>query len=578
MILQALTDYYGVLSEAGDIAPMGWAPAKVSYALCLREDGSIEAVVDIRTEQQRGKKTVLAPQDLSLPAPAKRAVNVVSNFLWDNSAYLLGVDGKGNPARAKACFEASRELHLRLLKDISTPVAQAIVRFFETWQPENSRDSMELADHMEDILGGANLVFRIAGSFAHEDSEIRKAWEQEYGSRGDGPEMICLVTGQKTAAERLHPTIKNVAGAQPSGASLVSFNAPAFCSYGREQSLNAPTGKYAAFAYTTALNRLLADRNTVTKIGDTSVVFWAKNGKSSYQDFFKGIFFDAEAPSYTTQELVSLVKNLCQGKAVSFREELLDPNMDFYILGLAPNAARLSVRFFLHNSFGKFVRSAQAHQERLEIDRPSFDGRETLSLWQLLDETVNHNSRDKSPVPNLVGETLRAILTDTPYPATLLQGVLLRIRAERKITRGRAAIIKAYYMKINHPLVPKEVLTVSLNQDCKNIPYVLGRLFSVLESIQSAANPGINTTIKDKYFSSASSTPAQVFPVLINLSQKHMRKLPTGLKITYEKQLGEIMGLLDDTFPQRMNQPMQGSFLLGYYHQTQKRYEKKEDK
>ena len=226
-----------------------------------------------------------------------------------------------------------------------------------------------------------------------------------------------------------------------------------------------------------------------------------------------------------------MVKQLCQGQPVQYREDRLDPNMDFFVLGLSPNAARLSVRFFLRNTFGGFLRNVQAHQDRLEIVRPAYDKFETLPLWKLLSETVNQNSRDKSPAPDLAGEVLRAILNDTLYPATLLNGVTLRIRAEHEITRGRAAIIKAYYQKLaetmkhENPDIPEEVLQVSLNENSFNIPYTLGRLFSVLEAIQAAANPGINATIKDKYFNSAAATPAVIFPILINLAQKHLKKL-----------------------------------------------------
>ena len=292
--------------------------------------------------------------------------------------------------------------------------------------------------------------------------------------------------------------------------------------------------------------------------------------------------------SYTENDLRGMVKSLCAGQPVAYEEDKLDPNMDFYVLGLSPNAARLSVRFFLHNTFGGFLRNIQAHYERLEIVRPAYDKFEALPLWMLLGETVNQTSRDKSPAPDLAGEVLRAVLMNTRYPATLLNGVTLRIRAERKVTRGRAAILKAYYRKLQeaagreNPDIPEEVLQVSLNPDAKNTPYTLGRLFSVLEAIQEAANPSINATIKDKYFNSAAATPAVIFPVLINLAQKHLKKLRSsnrGLSITYEKQLTELFSKLDGTeYPARMNLPQQGSFQLGYYHQTQARYQKKEER
>ena len=257
---------------------------------------------------------------------------------------------------------------------------------------------------------------------------------------------------------------------------------------------------------------------------------------------------------------------------MSFEQERLDPGMDFYVLGLSPNSARLSVRFFLHDSFGRFLANVREHYRRLEIVRPAYDKFETLPLWKLLSETVNQNTKDKSPSPDLAGELLRSILDGSRYPATLLNGVTLRIRAEREITRGRAAILKAYYLKNPHTDVPKEVLTVSLNQESANIPYNLGRLFSVLEAIQESANPGINATIKGKYFNSAASTPAVVFPILVNLSQKHLKKLRSsnpGLAVFYEKQLAGLLAAFGESYPNRMSLPQQGSFQLGYYHQTQ---------
>ena len=587
MILQSLTEYYQALERKGQIPAPGWSPVKVSFALCLGNNGMLERVVSIQTEQSKGKKTVLAPQIISLPVPAKRTVGVEANFLCDNSSYVLGIDNKGKPKRTLECFEACKALHEALLKDVDTPAAKAVLSFFRTWNPEKARENPALAESLEDILAGGNLVFRTEYGYVHEDPAIRQAWENHYRAEGDGPQGICLVTGQWGPIEPIHPAIKNVAGAQSSGAALVSFNAPAFCSYGKEQNLNAPTGKFASFAYTSALNHLLSDREHVFRVGDATVVCWARDAKPAYAVLFGGAFFGAPV-SYTETDLRGMVKSLCSGQEVTYEADRLDPDMDFYVLGLSPNAARLSVRFFLHNTFGSFLRNVQAHYDRLEIIRPVYDKFETLPLWKMLSETVNQNSRDKSPAPDLAGEVLRAILMNTRYPATLLNGVTLRIRAEREVTRGRAAVLKAYYRKLQeavnreNPDIPEEVLQVSLNPDSTSTPYILGRLFSVLEDIQEAANPGINTTIKDKYFNSAAATPAVIFPVLTNLAQKHLKKLRgsnRGLSVAYEKQLGELYSKLDGTaYPTRMNLPQQGSFQLGYYHQTQARYQKKEEK
>ncbi|NBI67384.1 type I-C CRISPR-associated protein Cas8c/Csd1 [Pseudoflavonifractor sp. 60] len=576
MILQALVEHYEDLAAQGRLDRPGWSGANISYALYISDAGELEQVVSLKQEEERGKKKVWVPRTMSLPAPVKRSSGVASNFLWDNSSYILGIDEKGKPQRSLECFAACKALHHQLLDHVDSSGARAVLAFFDHWDPAQARAHPALADKLQDILAGANLVFRYDSGYPQDDPQIRAAWQEHYDSAGDGPELVCLVTGRKGPAEAVHPAIKGVARAQSSGAALVSFNGDAFCSYGREQSYNAPTSKYAAFAYTSALNHLLAERDYVGKIGNITVLFWASGGQRAYQSFSVASLFGAPT-SYSSSDLQKMMLDLCQGKPVLFEETQLDPGTPFYILGLSPNAARLSVRFFLKNSFGAFIQNIQAHQERLEIVRTSFDKFETLPLWKLLDETVNPNSKDKSPVPGMAGETLRAILNDTPYPATLLNGVALRVRAEREITRGRAAILKAYYLKNPHPDVPKEVLTVSLNPDSTNIPYTLGRLFSVLEAIQSAANPGINTTIKDKYFNSASATPSRVFPTLINLAQKHLRKLDKGWSISFSKQLTELTAKLEEEFPDRLSLPQQGAFQLGYYHQTQARYQKKEE-
>lgn len=570
MILQALVKLYEDLAAQGKIARPGWSPVQVSWALCLDAGGRLIQVIPLLEGQKNGGSTA---QSMELPTPVARSVNIDSNFLWDHSGYLLGIDAKGKPERSRQCFDACRRLHEQVLDGVDSPISRAILAYFSQWQPARAAEHPALSDCLEEVRKGANLVFRVEGRFAQEDAAIRAAWQNHYDSGGDGPDMQCLVTGQMGPVARLHPAVKGVRGAQSSGASLVSFNAPAFCSYGREQSLNAPTGKYAAFAYTAALNHLLSDRAHVQRLGDTTVVFWAAGADPAYQAFSAAALFGGPRPAGLEEAtLRAALKKLSRMERCA--EVPLDPARPFYILGLSPNAARLSVRFFLRDCFGGFLSHVNAHHARMEIVRPANDPYETISLWALLQETVPQTVRDKSPSPVLAGATARAILSNTDYPAALLNGVMLRIRADRKITRGRAAILKAYYLKNPHTECPKEVLTVSLNETSSIVPYNLGRLFSVLEAIQQAANPGINTTIKDKYFNSASATPATIFPILNNLAQKHLKKLDTGLRIHYDRQLGQIKELLGETLPGRLSLPEQASFDLGYYHQTQKRYSK----
>lgn len=579
MILQALVSYYETLAARGELPQPGWAPVKVSYVLNLDDQGDITTVVCIKEEVTRGKKKALVPQIIQLPAPVKRTVGVTANFLCDNSSYILGADKKGKPKRSLECFQACKTLHETLLVSVEEPAARALLSFFDHWQPEKLTEHPAFAHQdMEDLLASANLIFRYRGRYLHEIPAIRQAWQDYYNNSQDSQQFPCLVTGKLAPVAQLHPSIKGIYGAQSSGASLVSFNAPAFCSYDREQGLNAPTSQYAAFAYGAALNYLIATQNI--RVGDVTLLFWAESGEDAYADALKRFGFGGgdEDDQYKEEDLKGLMESLAEGADVEWDGTRIDPNMTFYILGISPNAARLSVRFFLRNSFGQFIRSVKAHYDRLEIVRPSFDPFDNIPVWRMLKETVNPNSREKKPAADMAGDTLRAILTNTPYPATLLNGVTLRIRADREMNRTRAAILKAYYLKNRNPFVPEEVLTVSLNQDSNHEAYVLGRLFSVLEAIQSDANPGINATIRDKYFSSASATPGVVFPTLVNLAQKHLRKLDEGKKIFYDKQLTELMSKLGETYPNRMNLPQQGAFQLGYYHQTQYRFTKKEDK
>jgi len=306
------------------------------------------------------------------------------------------------------------------------------------------------------------------------------------------------------------------------------------------------------------------------------VLCWAAGAEKSYSDFFCAALFDEHRDTYTQDDIRSIVARLVDGKPCE--EVNLKPDMQFYVLGISPNAARLSIRFFYRDTFGNLMKNVNDHHLRMEIVKPNKDPREFLSLWAAMNETVNQKSSDKKPNSVMAGATARAIFSGSMYPASLIEAVMLRIRAEREITRGRAAIIKAYYLKNENSGCPKEVLTVGLNENSTNIPYTLGRLFSVLEALQEKANPGLNTTIKDKYYNSASASPAMIFPILDNLAQKHLRKLDQGAKIYYDKQIMDLKGILGEEYPSRLTLAEQGSFNLGYYHQTQKRYEKKEEK
>lgn len=586
MILQALTAYYEQLVRQGKLSAPGWDDSfKVSYELRLNDAGQLVSVLDLRTETKMGKKTVLAPRAMRVPVHEKRSSGIAANFLCDNSSYLLGADEKGKPERAADCFKACAKLHHTILDGVDSPAARALLAYFDSWDPAQASTHPLLAEQWKEITGNANLIFGYEAadhshSFVNDDPAIQNAWQTHYNDRSADSDMgQCLITGKYAPIERTHPNISGVPGAQSSGAALVSFNAPAFCSYGHEQGDNAPVSKYAAFAYTTALNRLLADRSHCKHVGDTTILCWAENAEPVYQDAMSMFLFGAdEAAGIQENDVQAALKRLSAGQTVPFLEKELSPDQHFYLLGLAPNAARLSVRFFLRDTFGCFAQNLQKHAEEMEIDCSEKEKFRTLPIWAVVNETTRTvPGQPAKPSPQLAGDLLRAVLTGGRYPATLLNGVTLRIRAEQNVTRGRAAVIKAYYLR-NYPTeLNKEVYTVSLNETT-NVPYLLGRLFSVLEAVQKAANPGINTTIKDRYFNAACATPGMSFPTLLRLSQKHLRKLNDGLATHYDKQITELMAQLPESgFPARLSLPDQGKFTIGYYHQTQKRYVKKNE-
>ena len=586
MILQALTAYYEQLVRQGKLSAPGWDDSfKVSYELRLNDAGQLLRVVPLLIEKTVGKKTVLAPRAMRVPAHEKRSSGIAANFLCDNSSYLLGADEKGKPERSTDCFKACAKLHHTILDGVDSPAARALLAYFDSWDPAQASTHPLLAEQWKDITGNANLIFGYEAadhshSFVNDDPAIQNAWQTHYNDRSADSDMgQCLITGKYAPIERTHPNISGVPGAQSSGAALVSFNAPAFCSYGHEQGDNAPVSKYAAFAYTTALNRLLADRNHCKHVGDTTILCWAENAEPVYQDAMSMFLFGAdEAAGIQESDVQAALKRLSAGQTVPFLEKELSPDQHFYLLGLAPNAARLSVRFFLRDTFGSFAQNLQKHAEEMEIDCSEKEKFRTLPIWAVVNETTRTvPGQPAKPSPQLAGDLLRAVLTGGRYPATLLNGVTLRIRAEQNVTRGRAAVIKAYYLR-NYPTeLNKEVYTVSLNETT-NVPYLLGRLFSVLEAVQKAANPGINTTIKDRYFNAACATPGMSFPTLLRLSQKHLRKLNDGLATHYDKQITELMAQLPESgFPARLSLPDQGKFTIGYYHQTQKRYVKKNE-
>lgn len=520
-----------------------------------------------------------------VPTQVKRTAGVKANFLCDTASYIFGVDAKGKPDRAFRCFEASRVIHAQILNNVGSVVARAILAYYSSWNPGDSSTLQCLEAEFENACTGGNVTFAVlsdGGSLllAEEDEAIASAWdERAIDVSADAGTMVCLATGEKGTPALLHPSIKGVYGAQSAGASLVSFNTPAFESYGHdgEQGRNAPVAEKTAQAYGLALNYLLSDRSHHIRMGDTTVVFWAEHADKGNADLFS-LLLGGSIQS-TTADGTTVDKNLesalgCirTGKSVDLNG--VDLGSTFYVLGLVPNNARLSVRFFMRGEFGDMLGNLAAHYRRIEVARDG-NGRFALSPYWLLRAVENPESKKPVVSSVLSAPLLKAILSGSRYPEGLYSNALLRVKATREVSYAQAAIIKGYL--IRNCGRSEEEVTVELNEERNSVAYDLGRAFAYLGQIQEAANR--KDTLTGSYLNSACTRPAVVFPTLLKLSTSHLQKLSKdkpGWAISLEKGLSAV--LPEErvaSFPKRLSLPEQGDFMLGFYHQKARRYQKK---
>jgi CRISPR-associated protein Csd1 len=512
-----------------------------------------------------------------VPIAEKKASGIKPNFLWDTTNYVLGKDDKGKQDRTEQCHAAFIE-HMKAYCDPTDLGLAAVLKFLEHGDKDISG-----FPNFEEIIG-SNVVFRVEGQrgFVHDRPAARRAWATCLSQREQGLLGQCLITGEclKPIA-RLHPSIKGVRGAQPTGASVVSFNLSAFESYGKEQSVNAPVSQEAAFCYVTALNFLLSStRRQKITIGDATIIFWAER-TSPVEDFFADLFDplsesehpETSADHQTTTKIHDLLQAIRSGKHAVDIVPDLDDSVRFYLLALAPNAARLSIRFWEVDTVGGLLHKVGRHFRDLEIVRQYDNEPEFPPLWRLLCQTATlGKSENISPV--LAGGMAKAMLTGTQYPQSLLPAVLGRIRAEHVVTYYRAALIKAFLTRNIKLEVP-----VSLDPARTDRPYLLGRLFAVLEKAQEEAVPGASATIKDRYLGSASANPGQVFHMLLKNASNHTAKLrkdpeKKGMAFHYEVMMQDIISAFSD-FPTTLSSEEQGLFMIGYYHQRKDFFTKK---
>ena len=562
MILQALHNYYDRKSadpEAG-LAQPGFEWKEIPFVIELDAQGRPIQIEDTREGQGKKKRA----RSFLVPQGVKKTSGVAANLLWDNAAYVLGVDTKGKPKRVVE----QRQAFVAKIESLPAPTqndaaVQAVLNFLRQANTDSLSSYTEWTEIVETV---PNLTFRLQG-----DVDLvcqRPAVAEAIGASQDaaGADGLCLVTGENGEIERLHTAIKGVWGAQTSGANIVSFNLDAFNSYGKTQGANAPVRKEAAFSYTTALNHLLRrDSRQRLQVGDTSVVFWADR-PTDFETLPVDIFGEPtkDDPDSSVRAIRNLYKAIEYGE---FKDEGGQAN--FFALGLAPNAARLAIRFWQYGTVADMAGRIKQHFDDLAIERSPHDPL-YLSLFRLLVSVATQGKADNIP-PNLGGELVRSILAGLPYPHTLLAAAVRRIRAEHNVTYARAALLKACinratrYSNVNM----EEELTMSLDEANGNVGYRLGRLFAVLEKIQEEANPGINATIRDRFYGAASSTPVTVFSTLLKLKNHHLSKLDNrGRAVNLERRIGEIMEGLGD-FPAQLPIADQGRFAIGYYHQRQ---------
>jgi CRISPR-associated protein Csd1 len=578
MILQALHNSYSRLFEQNMVPEFGFSIENVGFALEIDGEGNLVQEHDLRQGAGRDARSILMEVPYTNEVNV-RANNVQPNFLVDKAAYLLGNDEKTKKDRLKKCHRQFKDLFLQITEGVSDDGVVAIRNFYKKWIPDKAPTILK---YWQDIAGGSMgfIVFRLSGErdYIHNHKKVREAWKKYILSHDTGVHSNCLVTGESKEIQRVHAQFKGIKGGQTSGKSLVSFNFKSVESYRKEQSYNAPISIQAEFKSSTALKCLIRSNAHHVYIGEAFTVFWTERD-SPVEGFF-GMILDPRDAAADNKELFVFLESVREGK---FPQEY-DPDIRFYILGLSPNAARLSVRFWHTSTVIDISEKLGQHFRDLSMVRSFDTDPEYPGMWRLLKETANQESKE-GPSPLLAGAVMQAILHGTPYPQVLLSAVIGRIRAEQNINYMRAAIIKAVLVRKKRILGQGMEVPMALDKDNKNVAYLLGRLFAVLERIQEDAHrdasgrPKINSTIRDRYYTSASATPQMVFPLLLRLKMHNINRIENqGLVVNHEKLVGEIIDGLEGTsnFPKILNLERQGIFHIGYYHQRQDFYTKKD--
>lgn len=571
MILQALKEYYDrkAADLDSEIAPEGFEKKELQFLIVISENGEFINIED--TREKTGNR--ITAKSFLLPRSKGRSGSKsyeTTFLLWDHIGYVLGLPTSDSKCskQHQTWINSLKELPPDLLEDAAV---RAVVKFYENNEIAKAIASPYIPECLK--APQCNMSFRLESDVPvpcrqKVQEYVKKSLrdlEYEVGFESASEKTgICLVTGERGDIARTHgrtPIDKDTK-------CLIGFQKNSgYDSYGKEQGYNAPIIKSTEFAYVTALNTLLKSKTQRIHIGDASTVFWSEK-RSSFESDFSFFFKEPEKdnPDAGTQKVKALFDSVKSG---TYIED--EGNNRFYILGLAPNAARIAIRFWQVGTISEFALRIAQYFNDFKIIKPPKEP-EYYSIWRIL---VNVAIQDKSEniPPNLAGDFMRSILEGTPYPATLLQACLRRIHSDTgsRVKPVRAALLKAYlnryyqfYPNHNHKEVNMEL---DINQP--SVGYQLGRLFATLEKIQEEANPGINATIRERFYGAACATPVTVFTNLLRLKNHHLAKLENkGRVVNFERLLGEIMGHLTD-FPSHLDLHEQGRFAIGYYHQRQ---------
>jgi CRISPR-associated protein Csd1 len=581
MIFQELNDLYDRLRTDPEygVAPFGRSLQKITFKVVIRRDGSLVRIEDVRDHTGKSPR----PVQIEVLGVAKSPGSGLNpSFLWDNSQYMLGVRALDpKPDRTSEAFQAFRERHLSAEAEIADPGFSAVCRFLEAWTPDAHREDPVLTDAGLTGYG----VFQVVGEtrYVHESGAVLGWWEKQ-PSVADPVYRQCLVTGEVRPIARTHGKIKGVVGGQGAGGTIAGFNDPAYESYGLSQSFNAPVGETVAFRYVTALNALLDGPKRARHrilLGDMTVAFWT-DPPSMMEDFFAQ-FASGGARALDSvgaqdeglrSRLQSILEALRRGRADPAMLDVDPDATEYHVLALSPNSARISVRFHHRGSVQELVSQLAAHYRNLSLARRPATGKwagdpEFPSFKELLDQTARER---KNIPPLLAAPLLSAAILGGPYPPAMYAAVLRRIMADREVTYLRACVVKGF---LNRNL--KQELSMSLDSSRTDPPYRLGRLFAALEKTQQdALGRNLNKTIRDTYYGSASATPRSVFPRLLRTYQHHLSKIEGGLRINRERLVQEIIDPLQE-FPPHLDLAGQGLFAIGYYHQTDSFYGKRDN-